>query len=192
GARRGADGGVGRQRLARVDIERRAGDRPGLERGRERGQVNNFAARAVHDDGGPFHLRERLGIDEVARLLGERRVQRDEVRATQQLVELHQLRARGARAATMFPSGAFTTYTPRAVAAGTSMLSTPTPARPTTARRGAASRIFAVTFVSLRTISASTSARRDARSASERPVVVRTSQRSRRSTRPSSARGSAT
>ena len=60
------------------------------------------------------------------------------------------------------------------------------------ARRGAASRIFAVTFVSLRTIRASTSARRDARSASDRPVVVRTSQRSRSRTRPSSARGSAT
>src|SRR6185503_14571843 len=93
---------------------------------------------------------------------------------------------------TMLPSGAFTTYTPCAVAAGTSMLSTPTPARPTTARRGAASKIFAVTFVSLRTMSASTSASREARSASASPVVVRTSHRSRSRTRPSSARGSAT
>ena len=95
-------------------------------------------------------------------------------------------------AATMFPSGAFTTYTPRAVAAGTSMLSTPTPARPTTARRGAASRTFAVTFVSLRTTSASTSPRRSTSSGSLSPVVCRTSQRARSSARPSSARGSAT
>src|SRR5258705_7689369 len=72
------------------------------------------------------------------------------------------------------------------------MLSTPTPARPTTASRGAASRTFAVTLVSLRTMSASTSERRDARSDSASPVVVRTSHRARSRTRPSSARGSAT
>src|SRR4029077_15890288 len=83
-------------------------------------------------------------------------------------------------------------YTPRAVAAGTSMLSTPTPARPTTTRRLAASSIGAVTFASLRTMSASISATRVARSASFRPVVWRTSQRARSSARPSSARGSAT
>ena len=95
-------------------------------------------------------------------------------------------------AATMLPSGAFTTYTPRAVAAGTSILSTPTPARPTTWRRFAASRMATVTFVSLRTTSPSASARRAARSASFRPVVWRTSQRARSNARPSSARGSAT
>src|SRR2546423_7995733 len=95
-------------------------------------------------------------------------------------------------AATMLPSGAFTAYTPRAVAAGTSMLSTPTPARPTTTSRVAASRTARVTFVSLRTTSASTSPRRAARSASFRPVVWRTSQRARSNARPSSARGSAT
>src|SRR5947209_7568923 len=72
------------------------------------------------------------------------------------------------------------------------MLSTPTPARPTTTRRFAASMIGAVTFVSLRTMSASISATRAARSASFRPVVWRTSQRARSSARPSSARGSAT
>src|SRR5436309_8967740 len=72
------------------------------------------------------------------------------------------------------------------------MLSTPTPARPTTTSRFAASRIGAVTLVSLRTISASTSATRAARSASFRPVVWRTSQRARSSARPCSARGSAT
>ena len=58
-------------------------------------------------------------------------------------------------AATMLPRGALTTRMPWRVAAATSMLSTPTPARPTTRRRLPASRIGAVTLVSLRTTSAS-------------------------------------
>src|SRR5204862_2877066 len=71
------------------------------------------------------------------------------------------------------------------------MLSTPTPALPTTWRDLAASRIAAVTFVSLRTTRASTSPRRAASSGSFKPVVWRTSQRARSNARPSSARGSA-
>ncbi len=55
----------------------------------------------------------------------------------------------------MFPSGVFITTTPLRDAAGTSTLSTPTPARPTTFRRSAASRMRAVTFVALRTTIAS-------------------------------------
>jgi hypothetical protein len=47
--------------------------------------------------------------------------------------------------------GAFITTMPRAVAAGTSILSTPTPARPITRRFLAASITSAVTLVSLRT-----------------------------------------
>ena len=45
------------------------------------------------------------------------------------------------------PNGVFITITPRAVAAGTSMLSTPMPARPMTLSRPAAARTFSVTFV---------------------------------------------
>ena len=45
------------------------------------------------------------------------------------------------------PNGVFMTTTPRAVDAGTSTLSTPMPARPTTFRLRAASRIFCVTLV---------------------------------------------
>src|SRR5215212_597347 len=52
----------------------------------------------------------------------------------------------------VLPSGAFITTTPRMVAAETSILSTPTPARPITRNVFAASRSSAVTFVSLRTI----------------------------------------
>ena len=51
--------------------------------------------------------------------------------------------------------GAFTTITPRRVAASTSTLSTPMPARATTLRLGAASSTSAVTRVALRITSAS-------------------------------------
>ena len=48
---------------------------------------------------------------------------------------------------TALPPGVFSTSTPRRVAASRSMLSTPTPARPTTFSLGAASSSSAVTFV---------------------------------------------
>ena len=54
----------------------------------------------------------------------------------------------------MFDSGAFTTMTPRRVAASTSTLSSPMPARPTTTRSVPASRTSAVTWVAERTIRA--------------------------------------
>jgi hypothetical protein len=57
----------------------------------------------------------------------------------------------------VFPLGVFITTIPRPVAASTSTLSTPTPARPTTRSCGAASITFRVTFVSLRTTIAATS-----------------------------------
>ena len=52
-------------------------------------------------------------------------------------------------------AGALTTMMPRLVAASTSTLSTPTPARPTTLRFAAASMTSAVTLVAERMISAS-------------------------------------
>jgi hypothetical protein len=51
-------------------------------------------------------------------------------------------------------SGVFITTMPRAVAAATSMLSTPMPARPTTARLPASSSDLPVTCVAERTTSA--------------------------------------
>ena len=53
-------------------------------------------------------------------------------------------------AATMFDSGAFATMMPRLVAAGTSTLSTPMPARPITFSRSARSITSAVSFVAER------------------------------------------
>ena len=58
----------------------------------------------------------------------------------------------------VLPPGVFITTTPRLVAASTSTLSTPTPARPTTRNFGAASRTFCEIFVSERTTMASASA----------------------------------
>ena len=53
-------------------------------------------------------------------------------------------------AETMFDSGAFATTIPRRVAASTSTLSTPTPARPITLRLSAAAISSAVSFVAER------------------------------------------
>ena len=58
-------------------------------------------------------------------------------------------------AAIVFPSGEFTTIIPFCVAASTSILSTPTPARPIILRFLPASIIADVTLVWLLTISAS-------------------------------------
>jgi len=57
--------------------------------------------------------------------------------------------------ATEFPPGVFITTTPFRVAASTSMLSTPTPARPMTFSRPGCSMVSAVTLVALRTASTS-------------------------------------
>ena len=59
--------------------------------------------------------------------------------------------------AIVLPDGVFMTMTPRSVAASTSTLSTPTPARPTTLRSGAAAMTSAVIFDSERTAIACTS-----------------------------------
>ena len=58
-------------------------------------------------------------------------------------------------AETMFDDGAFTTITPRRVAASTSTLSSPIPARATTLRLSPASITADVTWVCDRTTSAS-------------------------------------
>jgi hypothetical protein len=67
----------------------------------------------------------------------------------------------------VLPPGVFITTTPCCVAASTSILSTPTPARPTTRSCFAASITLAVTFVSERTTSATVSATSGSNSASE-------------------------
>ena len=75
-------------------------------------------------------------------------------------------------AETTLPVGEFRTRTPRAEAAGTSTLSTPTPARPTTVSFGAAAKSAASTFVALRTSSASASSSAARSSSRETPGEV--------------------
>src|SRR6516165_5760015 len=67
----------------------------------------------------------------------------------------------------VLPPGVFMTTTPRSVAASTSTLSMPTPARPTTRRLGAASITLRVTLVSERTTSATASLTTGSNSASD-------------------------
>ena len=76
--------------LAREDVERGAGELPGRDRLRERLLVDERAARGVHEPGAVAHVRDRLAVDQAARLVGERRVERDDVGRGEQL--LHRLR----------------------------------------------------------------------------------------------------
>src|ERR1700736_6597590 len=75
---------------------------------------------------------------------------------------------------TVLPPGVFITMTPRRVAASTSTLSTPTPARPTTFNCFAASTTFAVIFVCDRTTIAEYSAAIATRSLSLSPSLTST------------------
>ena len=87
-----------------------------------------------------------------------------------------------------FDVGAFTTMTPRRVAAATSTLSSPIPARPTTMRSRPASSTSAVTWVSERMISAAAPGTAWRSSAGVRPIRMSTSwPASRRRTMPRSA-----
>ena len=75
----------------------------------------------------------------------------------------------------VLPPGVFITTTPRAVAASTSTLSTPTPARPTTLSRGAAAKRSAVTRLALRTMRASASRHRSFNASGESLFCATTS-----------------
>ena len=79
---------VGRRRLGVRDVERRAGDAPLVQGGDERRLVDDRAARRVHEDRGGLHDRQRRGVDEVVRGVGEREVQRDDVGARERRVEV--------------------------------------------------------------------------------------------------------
>ena len=65
----------------------------GIERGAQRLLVDQPAARAIDDAHALLHRRERLGVDDVLGLVGQRRVQRDEIGALEQLVEIDLLDA---------------------------------------------------------------------------------------------------
>src|SRR3954454_21075854 len=95
-------------------------------------------------------------------------------------------------AETMLEVGALTMRTPRAVAAGTSTLSRPTPARATTLSRSPAAMASASTVVALRTIRASTPASAGSSAARSAPSTERTSKSSESTARALGASSSAT
>ena len=66
---------------------------PGIERGTQRLLVDQAAARAIDDAHALLHFGDGRGVDDVAGLVGERRVQRDEVGALEQFVEFDLLDA---------------------------------------------------------------------------------------------------
>ena len=78
-------------------IQRGAGDMAAGQRRRERQLVNQPATRTIHDPHALLRLVQRVGRQNVARLLGQRRVQRDHVGDGQQLVQLDLLDADPAR-----------------------------------------------------------------------------------------------
>ena len=93
----------------------------------------------------------------------------------------------------MFDCGAFTTITPRSVAAATSTLSSPMPARPTTTSSVPAARTSAVTRVAERMTSAWAPSTASSSSSGLRPTWTSTvCPASRRRSRPPSAMGSVT
>ena len=81
------------RRLLREHVEGRARDMAGSDQLRQRRLVDKAAAGAVDDAHALLRLRDRLGREDVLRLLGQRRVQRDEIGALQKLVELDLLDA---------------------------------------------------------------------------------------------------
>ena len=96
-------------------------------------------------------------------------------------------------AESVFAAGVFSTTTPASVAAGTSIESTPTPARATTVSCGPAASKSRSTRVSERTISPSAVSSDALRSSRERPTIESTVMpASRRIARPCSANDSAT
>src|SRR5215218_10773911 len=76
--------GLALHRRRRV-LARQYRDRVG---GGELGHVDDRSARGVHEVRVAAHAGKRLGVDQVARLRRQRAVQRDDVRALEQLAEL--------------------------------------------------------------------------------------------------------
>ena len=74
-------------------IEGGAGDMARFERVIERVLDDEAAARAIDDAHALLHLGDRRRIDDAARLVGQRRVQRDEIGAAEDVVELDLLDA---------------------------------------------------------------------------------------------------
>ena len=87
-----------RRRLLAKHVDRGAGDVAGFERVDQSRLVDQLAAGAIDQAYALFGRGERVGIDDVAGLVGQRRVQRDEIGAAQKFVELDLLDAEMKRA----------------------------------------------------------------------------------------------
>ena len=75
----------------REDVDRGAGDLSRLERGDERSHVDELAPRRVHDPDAVAHVRDRVGVDRVARVGRQRQMKRHEVGALEHLCERSRL-----------------------------------------------------------------------------------------------------
>src|SRR6516225_8198379 len=81
-----------RQWLRVRRVERAAGDRLRIERAHQRVGIHDRPARAVDEKCRWFHTRQRIVVDQLARLSRERWMKRDEVGVAEQLVQLYLLR----------------------------------------------------------------------------------------------------
>ena len=77
-----------RQRFLLENIERRGGNMSILQRAWPSDLVDQSATRAIDDADAAFHFLQPRKIDNVTCLGGERRVQRNEIRSGEQIVEL--------------------------------------------------------------------------------------------------------
>jgi hypothetical protein len=75
------------------NVERGPAELPGVQRIDERGLVHERAARAVHEEGALLHLLELHRPEKVFRLGAARRVERDDVRLREKLVQRDRLDA---------------------------------------------------------------------------------------------------
>src|SRR5580704_6946967 len=88
---------VGGRRLLDEYVQRGTCYLAGFERIGERGFIDDAAARAVDDSNSLLHLRECGGADNSSRIVRQRGVNGDEVRARKKLVEADQLDADASR-----------------------------------------------------------------------------------------------
>jgi hypothetical protein len=68
---------------------------PGIERGDQRGLIDQWSARGINEIGAFFHFGESGGVHQSACRRQERRVHRDEVGAGEEIVKAHALDAGG-------------------------------------------------------------------------------------------------
>ena len=74
-------------RLVHEDVQRRAGDVPALQRGQQGILVDEAAARAVDDVRAGRQHGQGAGVDQAARLVGQRRVDGQDVGLRQHVVQ---------------------------------------------------------------------------------------------------------